>query len=87
MAGSDVRLLLPCLPQVMRIVPRLNESVNEEWLSDKGRFQYDGLKRQRLDKPMVKVGDQGGRASATHAACSAQEPCAGCCAGFMQRQE
>lgn len=40
--------------EVMRILPRLNEDVNEEWLSDKGRYQYDGLKRQRLDKPMVK---------------------------------
>jgi NADH dehydrogenase/NADH:ubiquinone oxidoreductase subunit G len=41
--------------EVMRITPRLNEEVNEEWLSDKGRFQYDGLKRQRLNTPMVKV--------------------------------
>lgn len=41
--------------EVMRITPRLNEDVNEEWLSDKGRFQYDGLKRQRLNVPMVKV--------------------------------
>mmetsp|Transcript_4721 Transcript_4721/g.8177 ORF Transcript_4721/g.8177 Transcript_4721/m.8177 type:complete len:741 (-) Transcript_4721:363-2585(-) len=40
--------------EVMRITPRLNEDVNEEWLSDKGRFQYDGLKRQRLNVPMVK---------------------------------
>ncbi|KXZ47011.1 hypothetical protein GPECTOR_39g505 [Gonium pectorale] len=40
--------------EVMRILPRLNEAVNEEWLSDRGRYQYDGLKRQRLDKPMVK---------------------------------
>jgi len=38
----------------MRILPRLNEDVNEEWLSDKARFSYDGLKRQRLDQPMVK---------------------------------
>ena len=38
----------------MRIVPRLNEEVNEEWLSDKGRFQYDGLKRQRLNVPLIK---------------------------------
>ena len=38
----------------MRILPRLNEGVNEEWISDKARFQYDGLKRQRLDVPMVK---------------------------------
>jgi NADH dehydrogenase (ubiquinone) Fe-S protein 1 len=39
----------------MRIVPRLNEEVNEEWLSDKARFQYDGLKRQRLNVPLVKA--------------------------------
>ncbi|GBF88631.1 NADH:ubiquinone oxidoreductase 76 kDa subunit [Raphidocelis subcapitata] len=41
-------------PEVMRIVARLNEAVNEEWISDKARFQYDGLKRQRLNVPMVK---------------------------------
>eukprot|EP00197_Chlamydomonas_leiostraca_P003985 CAMPEP_0202868792 /NCGR_PEP_ID=MMETSP1391-20130828/11072_1 /ASSEMBLY_ACC=CAM_ASM_000867 /TAXON_ID=1034604 /ORGANISM="Chlamydomonas leiostraca, Strain SAG 11-49" /LENGTH=724 /DNA_ID=CAMNT_0049549001 /DNA_START=109 /DNA_END=2284 /DNA_ORIENTATION=+ len=40
--------------EVMRITPRLNEDVNEEWISDKARFQYDGLKRQRLNVPMVK---------------------------------
>jgi len=38
--------------EVMRVVPRLNEQVNEEWLSDRGRFQYDALRRQRLDVPM-----------------------------------
>ena len=42
----------------MRIVPRLNEEINEEWLSDKARFSYDGLKRQRLNVPLVK-GPQG----------------------------
>lgn len=42
--------------QVMRILPRLNEAVNEEWISDKARFQYDGLKRQRLDVPLVNKG-------------------------------
>lgn len=41
-------------PEVMRIVPRQNDSVNEDWISDKARFQYDGLKRQRLGVPMVK---------------------------------
>lgn len=41
----------------MRIVPRLNEGVNEEWISDKARFQYDGLKRQRLSVPLVKGPD------------------------------
>ena len=43
--------------EVMRVVPRLHESVNEEWISDKARFSYDGLKRQRLDTPMVKGPD------------------------------
>jgi len=40
--------------EVMRIIPRLHEDINEEWLSDKSRFAYDGLKRQRLVHPMVK---------------------------------
>nr|XP_033474257.1 NADH-ubiquinone oxidoreductase 75 kDa subunit, mitochondrial isoform X3 [Epinephelus lanceolatus] len=40
--------------EVMRILPRLNEDINEEWISDKTRFAYDGLKRQRLIQPMVK---------------------------------
>ena len=38
----------------MRIIPRNNEEVNEDWISDKARFQYDGLKRQRLNIPLVK---------------------------------
>ena len=41
--------------EVMRIMPRLNEAVNEEWLSDKGRFIFDGLKTQRLDRPYLRV--------------------------------
>ena len=44
-------------------MPRQNDSVNEEWLSDKARFQYDGLKRQRLGVPMVKGEDGGLRAA------------------------
>jgi len=40
--------------EVMRIMPRINEAVNEEWISDKSRFIWDGLKSQRLDKPYVK---------------------------------
>ena len=43
--------------QVMRILPRLNEEVNEEWLADKSRFAYDGLKLQRIDEPLLKEGD------------------------------
>ncbi|MCW2309297.1 NADH-quinone oxidoreductase subunit NuoG [Rhodobium gokarnense] len=40
--------------EVMRILPRLNEAVNEEWISDKTRFIWDGLRTQRLDRPYVK---------------------------------
>lgn len=42
---------------VMRVVPRLNEEVNEEWLDDRARFSYDGLKRQRLITPMIRSSD------------------------------
>ena len=42
--------------EVMRVVPRLNEEVNEEWITDRARFSYDGLKRQRLDQPYVRKG-------------------------------
>ena len=40
--------------EVLRVLPRLNEDVNEEWLADKSRFALDGLKRRRLDTPWVK---------------------------------
>lgn len=42
--------------EVMRVLPRLNEEVNEEWISDKTRFACDGLRRQRLDRPYVRNG-------------------------------
>jgi NADH-quinone oxidoreductase subunit G len=42
-------------PQVMRVLPRLNEEVNEEWISDKARHACDGLVRQRLDRPYIRV--------------------------------
>src|SRR5918912_3090948 len=41
--------------EVMRILPRLHEGINEEWISDKTRYAYDGLRRRRLDAPMVKA--------------------------------
>ena len=41
-------------PEVLRVLPRLNEDVNEEWLGDKSRFAIDGLKRRRLDKCWVR---------------------------------
>ncbi len=51
--GSNIRI--DCRGrEVMRILPRLNEEVNEEWISDKTRFACDGLDRQRLDRPYVR---------------------------------
>jgi NADH-quinone oxidoreductase subunit G len=40
--------------EVLRILPRVNDAVNEEWLGDKSRFSVDGLKRRRLDKPWIR---------------------------------
>ena len=40
--------------EVMRVLPRLNEDVNEEWISDKARHACDGLRRQRLDRPYIR---------------------------------
>ena len=40
--------------EVMRILPRINDDINEEWISDKTRQVVDGLKRQRLDRPYVR---------------------------------
>lgn len=40
--------------EVMRILPRLNEAVNEEWISDKTRHIVDGLRTQRLDRPYIR---------------------------------
>jgi len=42
--------------EVMRFLPRINEAINEEWISDKTRFVWDGLKSQRLDRPYVRKG-------------------------------
>ncbi len=42
--------------EVMRILPRLNENVNEDWISDKSRFACDGLRYQRLDQPYLRDG-------------------------------
>jgi NADH-quinone oxidoreductase subunit G len=40
--------------EVLRILPRMNDDVNEEWLGDKSRFSVDGLKRRRLDRPWAR---------------------------------
>ena len=41
-------------PEVLRVLPRLNDEVNEEWLADKSRFAVDGLKYRRLDRPWIR---------------------------------
>jgi len=43
-------------PAVLRVLPRINEDVNEEWISDKTRYAVDGLSRQRLDRPYIREG-------------------------------
>lgn len=63
LSTNSIDLLEPLCPnvifdkrnaEIMRSLPRVNEDVNEEWLADKSRYSYDGLKRQRLDSPMVR---------------------------------
>jgi len=51
--GSNIRIDSRGL-EIMRILPVLNEEINEEWISDKARFCYDGLKYQRLDSAYIK---------------------------------
>jgi len=41
---------------VLRVLPRVNEDINEEWISDKTRYAVDGLARQRLDRPYLRDG-------------------------------
>ncbi|KAG7663796.1 NdufS1 [[Candida] subhashii] len=55
--GSNIRVDCRGI-EVMRVLPRLNDEVNEEWISDKSRFAYDGLKNQRLTTPLVRNGDR-----------------------------
>jgi NADH-quinone oxidoreductase subunit G len=51
--GSNIRIDSRG-PSVLRVLPRLHEDINEEWISDKTRFAVDGLKRNRLDRPYVR---------------------------------
>jgi NADH-quinone oxidoreductase subunit G len=50
--GSNIRIDSRG-PQVLRVLPRVHEAVNEEWISDKTRYAIDGLVRRRLDRPYV----------------------------------
>ena len=51
--GSNIRIDARTA-EVLRVLPRTNEDINEEWISDKTRYAIDGLKRQRLDRPYVR---------------------------------
>jgi NADH-quinone oxidoreductase subunit G len=51
--GSNIRVDVKGR-EVMRILPRNHDGVNEEWLADRSRFIWDGLRRQRLDRPYVR---------------------------------
>jgi NADH-quinone oxidoreductase subunit G len=51
--GSNVRIDTRG-SEVMRVLPTLNEDINEEWISDKARYACDGLRRQRLDTPFIR---------------------------------
>ena len=55
--GSNIRVDSRGV-QVMRVQPRTNDDVNEEWISDKTRYAYDGLRFQRLTTPLIKQGDR-----------------------------
>ena len=44
--------------KIMRVLPRINESINEEWISDKTRFAYDGLLSQRLNKGYLRINNK-----------------------------
>lgn len=54
--GSNIRIDARGM-EVMRILPRLNDDVNEEWINDKTRFACDGLKTQRLTTPLIRRDD------------------------------
>jgi NADH-quinone oxidoreductase subunit G len=51
--GSNIRIDTYGM-RVLRILPRLHEEINEEWISDKTRYACDGLSRQRLDRPYIR---------------------------------
>ncbi len=49
--------------EVKRVLPKVNDDINEEWISDKTRYACDGLKNQRLDNPFIKKNDEFQKAS------------------------
>ena len=55
--GSNIRVDARGV-EVMRVIPRLNDDINEEWIDDKTRFACDGLKTQRLTTPLIRRDDK-----------------------------
>ncbi|MCJ1276092.1 NADH dehydrogenase (ubiquinone) 78K chain precursor, 5-prime end [Puttea exsequens] len=51
--GSNIRVDARGM-EIMRVIPRLNDDINEEWINDKTRFACDGLKTQRLTTPLIR---------------------------------
>jgi len=51
--GSNIRVDSRA-GEVLRVLPRLHEDVNEEWINDRTRFSYDGLTKSRLDRPFIR---------------------------------
>jgi NADH-quinone oxidoreductase subunit G len=74
--GSNIRIDVRGR-EVMRILPRNHDDVNEEWLADRSRHVVDGLKRQRLDRPYIR--ENGRLRPATWA--EALDACAGAMKG------
>jgi len=64
-------------PAVLRVTPRINDDVNEEWLADKGRFAHDGLRERRLDTPYVRKGGKLAKASWAEAFAAIRDGLAG----------
>lgn len=55
--GSNIRVDSRGI-QIMRVIPRLNDDINEEWINDKSRFACDALNTQRLVNPLIRVDDK-----------------------------
>jgi len=54
--GSSIRFDIRG-DKILRVLPRINENINEEWISDRIRFSVDGFRVQRIDRPFVKFDD------------------------------
>lgn len=51
--GSSIQISIRG-SEILRVLPKVNENLNEEWITDKARFSYDGTKQQRLTEPLIK---------------------------------